>query len=144
MATEEKRVMSDEDDRFAADFRDGEAMAKEWMAGKGDLPDLLHIVRDMPRGALGGLEAGFLVGVDAAVRGRREASAPTPDLARAKQLLVPPAAEPAAPAIDVDEFRRQMHQRQARARLEELMRRNSILFVDQGVGAIGPRGGDWW
>ena len=46
---------------FAADFRDGEAMAREWIDGRGDLPDLLHIVRDMPRGGdMGGLEAGFL------------------------------------------------------------------------------------
>jgi hypothetical protein len=45
---------------FAADFREGEAMAREWIDGRGDLPDLLHIVRDMPRGGeLGGLEAGF-------------------------------------------------------------------------------------
>jgi hypothetical protein len=41
------------------DFRDGEAMAREWIAGRGDLPDLPHIVRDMPRGGeLGGLERG--------------------------------------------------------------------------------------
>jgi hypothetical protein len=36
------------------------------------LPDLLHIVRDMPRGdELGGLEAGFLSTIDAAIRGDR-------------------------------------------------------------------------
>jgi hypothetical protein len=34
---------------FAADFRDGEVMAREWIAGRGDLPDLLHIVRDETR-----------------------------------------------------------------------------------------------
>ena len=45
---------------FAADFRDGAAMAREWIEGRGDLPALLHIVRDMPRGGdMGGLEAGF-------------------------------------------------------------------------------------
>jgi hypothetical protein len=33
---------------FASDFRDGEAMVREWIAGRGNLPDLLHIVRDMP------------------------------------------------------------------------------------------------
>jgi hypothetical protein len=33
---------------FAADYREGEAMAREWIAGRGDLPDLLHVVRDMP------------------------------------------------------------------------------------------------
>jgi hypothetical protein len=71
VATEEKR-MPDElkpepQADFAADFRDGEAMAREWIAGRGDLPALLHIVRDMPRGGeLGGLEAGFLSTIDAA------------------------------------------------------------------------------
>jgi hypothetical protein len=72
MATEEKR-MPDElkpeaSADFVADFREGEAMAREWIAGRGDLPDLLHVVRDMPRGgAMGGLEAGFLSTIDAAV-----------------------------------------------------------------------------
>ena len=61
-----------ETDQFAADFRDGEAMAREWIAGKGDLPDLLHIVRDMLKGGLNGLEAGFLATVDASARGAQE------------------------------------------------------------------------
>jgi hypothetical protein len=47
-------------------------MARESFAGRGDLPDLLHIVRDMPRGGeLGSLKAGFLSTIDAAIRGAR-------------------------------------------------------------------------
>ena len=53
---------------FATDFREGEAMAREWISGRGDLPELMLIIRDMPR-ELGGLEAGFLSHIDAAVRG---------------------------------------------------------------------------
>ena len=81
---------------FAADFRDGEAMAREWIGGRGDLPDLLHIVRDMPRGGeLGGLEAGFLSTIDAAVRDERLGAANVPDRAKAEQLLeATPSAEP--------------------------------------------------
>jgi hypothetical protein len=71
-------------DEFTVDFREGEAMAKEWIAGRGDLPDLLHIVRDMPSD-LGGLEAGFLNTVDVAARGRGESGAS--DVAKAQKLL---------------------------------------------------------
>ena len=84
-------------------------MAREWIAGRGDLPDLLHIVRDMPRGGdMGGLEAGFLSTIDAALRGDRRGEAGAPDPAKAQLLLKGPRAPEAAqtPAIDVDEFRR--------------------------------------
>jgi hypothetical protein len=135
VATEEKR-MPDElkpepGPDFAADFRDGEAMAREWIAGRGDLPDLLHIVRDMPRGGeLGGLEAGFLSTIDAAVRGDRLGAANVPDPAKAQLLLeaTPSAEAPALPPIDVDEFRRRRRESERAARLEELMRRNAARF----------------
>jgi hypothetical protein len=83
-------------------------MALEWMAGKGDLPDLLHIVRDMPRGDLGGLEAGFLASVDAHIRGKRQGAAGAPDPAKAKLLLeaTPSTQAPPLPPIDVDAFHR--------------------------------------
>jgi hypothetical protein len=117
---------------FATDFRDGEAMAREWIAGRGDLPDLLHVVRDMPRGGeLGGLEAGFLSTIDAAIRGDRAAN--VPDLAKARQLLeaTPSAEAPPLPSIDVDEFHRRRREHERAARLEELSRRNQALFVEQ-------------
>jgi hypothetical protein len=116
---------------FAADFRDGEAMARDWIAGRGDLPDLLHIVRDMPRGGeLGGLEAGFLSTIDAAVRGDRLGAANVPDPAKAQLLLeaTPSAEAPPQPPIDVDEFRRRWRERERAARLEELCQRNAALF----------------
>jgi hypothetical protein len=104
-------------DDFAADFREGEAMALEWIAGRGALPDLLHIVRDMPRGGeLGGLEAGFLSTIDAGVRCDRLGAANVPDPAKAQLLpeATPPAEAPPLPTIDVDEFR--WRRRGARAR----------------------------
>ena len=119
---------------FAADFRDGEAMALEWIAGRGDLPDLLHVVRDMPRGGeMGGLEAGFLSTIDAAVRGDPLGAADAPDPAKAQLLLeaTPSAEAPPLPLIDVDEFRRRQRERAAAAKLEELGRRNQALFVGQ-------------
>ena len=119
---------------FTADFRDGEGMAREWIAGRGDLPDLLHIVRDMPRGGeLGGLEAGFLSTIAAAVRGDRLGAANVPDPAKAQLLLeaTPSAEAPPLPPIDVDEFRRRQRERAAAAKLEELGRRNQALFVEQ-------------
>ena len=77
-----------EADQFAADFHDGAAMAREWIEGKGDLPDLIAIVREMPRGSeMSGREAGFLASLDAAVRGGRQGAAASPDLETAKALL---------------------------------------------------------
>jgi hypothetical protein len=103
-------------------------MAHEWIAGRGDLPDLLHIVRDMPRGGeLGGLEAGFLSTIDAAVRGDRLSAANVPNPAKARLLLeVTP---PPLPSFDVDEFRRRRREREQAARLEELGRRNEAAFM---------------
>jgi hypothetical protein len=146
MATEEKRIMSDqagpEADQFAADFRDGAAMAQEWIEGRGDLPDLLHIVRDMPRGELGGLEAGFLASVDAAVRGARQDAAATPDPAKAKLLLTPPTAaaspEAVSPPMSLDEFHHRRRERERAARCEELWRANSAI----PIGDYMPRDAD--
>jgi hypothetical protein len=119
---------------FAADFREGEAMAREWIAGRGDLPDLLHVVRDMPRGdELGGLEAGFLSTIDAAVRGDRLDAANVPDPAAKAQLLL--AATPLAPSpeavsapVDLEAFHRRRRERELAMRFEELARRNAALF----------------
>src|SRR5258708_242380 len=116
---------------FAADFRDGEAMAREWIAGRGDLPDLLHVVRDMPRGGeLGGLEAGFLSTIDAGVRGDRLDAGNVPDPAKAQLLLeaTPSSEAPPLPPIDVDEFRRRRREHEQAARLKELCQRNAALF----------------
>ena len=96
--------------------------------------DLLHIVRDMPRGGeLGGLEAGFLSTIAAAVRGDRLGAANVPDPAKAQLLLeaTPSAEAPPLPPIDVDEFRRRQRERAAAAKLEELGRRNQAAFMEQ-------------
>jgi hypothetical protein len=145
----EKRVMTDqtepEADQFAVDFRDGAKMAQEWIEGRGDLPDLLHIVRDMPRGELGGLEAGFLAAIDAAVRRARQGVAATPDPAKAKLLLTPPAAtspEAVSPPIDLDEFHRRRREHERAARLEKLGRANSAIPIDGGV--LRDRSSQWW
>ena len=89
----------------------------------------------MPRGGeLGGLEAGFLSTIAAAVRGDRLGAANVPDLAtKAQQLLeaTPSAEAPPLPIIDIDEFRRRQRERAVAAKLEELGRRNQALFVEQ-------------
>jgi hypothetical protein len=121
---------------FAADFRDGEAMAREWIAGRGALPDLLHIVRDMPRGVeLGGLEAGFLSTIDAAVRGDRLDAANVPDPTKAQLLLeaLPLPEAPPVPPVDVDEFRRRRRDHELAARLDELGRRNAEAWQQRPV-----------
>ena len=106
---------------FAAHFREGEAMAREWIAGRGDLPDLASIVCDMPRD-LGGLEAGFLSHIDAVVRGDRRGEAGAPAPAKAQPS---PKGPPAPPMIDIDEFMQRRRQLARRAQLEELGRRNA-------------------
>ena len=119
---------------FAADFREGETMAREWLAGKGTLPDLLHMVRDMPRGGeMGGLEAGFLATVDASVRGRRGA-ANAPDPAKARQLIeAQPSPEPPPATVNLNEVWLRRQRRNREQRLDELLRRNQEAFVEQAA-----------
>jgi hypothetical protein len=128
---------------FAADFREGEAMARDWIAGKGALPDLMSIVKAMPRD-LAGLEAGFLSTVDAAARGRQGAAG-APDPAKAQLALAPqptPEPPPAAP-VSLDELWRRRRERNNAQRLEELARRNQEAFVEQ-QHAFGSQRNDWW
>jgi hypothetical protein len=117
---------------FTADFRDGEAMAREWIAGRGDLPGLLLIVRDMPRrGEMGGLEAGFLSTIDAAVRGGQRGTAGGPDPAKAQLLLEgppSPSATTPSPPIDMEEFHRRRREHALGERLEELARNNAAAW----------------
>jgi hypothetical protein len=116
---------------FAADFREGEAMARDWIAGKGALPDLMSIVKDMPRD-LAGLEAGFLSTVDAAARGRQGAAG-APDPAKAQLALAPqPTPEP-PPTISLDELMLRRRERNLEQRLDELGRRNAEAWVEMGA-----------
>ena len=126
---------------FAADFRDGEAMAREWIAGRGDLPDLLHIVRDMPRGGeLSGLEAGFLSTIDATVRGAPLGAANVPDPAKAQQWLeAAPSLEAASAPVDLEAFHRRRREHERRTRFEELARNNASI----PIGSI-PRDDSGW
>jgi hypothetical protein len=99
-------------------------MAREWIAERGDLPDLLHIMRYMPRGGeLGGLEAGFLSTIDVAVRGDRLGASNVPDPATAQQLLEPTPASPSpgtvSAPVDLEAFHRR---RLARARAPRAVR----------------------
>jgi hypothetical protein len=132
-------------DDFAADFRDGEAMAQEWIEGRGDLPDLLHIVREMPRGVdLGGLEAGFLSTIDARARGAVRGDARAPDVAHAKSLLD---ATPPLPPVDIDAFRRRQREHELAARFERLAKANAEAFMVQqhafSPSRDRPKGADW-
>ena len=116
-------------DDFVAAFREGEAMAREWIAGRGGLPELLHVVRDMPRGGdMGGLEAGFLSTIDAAARGAGRGDAGAPDVAKAQELLE---VTPPQPRVDVDEFRRRMREHEGNARFERLARSNAAAWGEQ-------------
>ena len=103
-------------------------MAREWLDGKGTMPDLLHMVRDMPRGAeMGGLEAGFLTTVDAVVRGDRKGAVIAADpVTKAQQLLE------ATPAFDVEAFRRRRREQEVAERLERLGRANAAAWEDLG------------
>jgi hypothetical protein len=123
---------------FTADFRDGEAMAREWIAGRGDLPDLLHIVRDMPRcGEMGGLEAGFLSRIDAAVRGDQRGTASAPNPARAQLLPEgPPSPEATTPLppVDIEAFLRRQREHAQAQRFNELARNNSAAWRQDPIG----------
>jgi hypothetical protein len=132
---------------FVAAFREGEAMAREWIAGRGDLPDLLHIVRTMPpREEMWGMEAGFLSTIDAAVRGDRVGATNAPDPAKAQLLLEATPSPPALPPIDIDEFHRRRREHERAARLEELGRRNAEAWREQSAFMGGnhmPKDAEW-
>jgi hypothetical protein len=136
------------DSGFAVRFRDGEAMAREWIDGRGELPGLLHIVRDMPKGGdMGGLEAGFLSHIDAAVRGDRRGEAGPPDPAKA-QLMLEGLPSPEAP-IDMDAFVLRRRQLAKRALLEKFGRlndeawREQHAFVERWRGDSRRKDADW-
>lgn len=143
----EEQKPGPEADQFAADYGEGTAMAQEWIAGKGDLPDLLRIVRDMPRGVeMTGIEAGFLCTIDTEVRGALKGAARPPEPAEAKLERTPAPEAPALPAVDIEEFYRQRREREIKARLDELGRQNAAAFEEQrhafGGGAY-PRAAEW-
>ena len=132
-----------EADPFAADFHDGAAMFREWIEGKSNLPNLIAIVREMPRGPeMGGLEAGFLASLDAAVRGGRQGAAASPDLETAKALLTPPEPSPEPPAMDLDEMLRRRRERERAAWREEFWRANSAIPLVQMPGQM-RKDTDW-
>ncbi len=118
----EQQKPGPEADQFAANYGEGAAM-----------PDLLRIVRDMPRGVeMTGIEAGFICTVDAAVWGALKGMASPPEAAAAKLLIerTPALEAPPLPAVDLDEFYRQRRQRELKARLDE-------LGQDEPVGVRG-------
>jgi hypothetical protein len=80
------------------------------------------IVRAMPPD-LGGLEAGFLTTIDAAVRPDRRGAAAAPDPEKAQLALTPPA------AVGLEELRRSQRERAQRQRLNQLWARNSAAPV---------------
>jgi hypothetical protein len=152
LATEEKRMLDELNPEpaadFVADFREGEAMAREWIAGRGDLPDLLHVVLTMPRREeRGGVEAGFLSTIDATVRGDRLGAANVPDPAKAQLLLEATASAESPPLpIDVDEFCRRRHERERAARLEQLGPHNEEAWREQRAFLTGNsmrKDADW-
>jgi hypothetical protein len=87
----------------------------------------------MPRGGeLGGLEAGFLSTIDAAIRGDRLGAPNAPDLAKAQLLLeatpLAPSPEAVSAPVDLEAFHRRRRERELAVRFEELARRNAALF----------------
>lgn len=137
------------DPDFAAAFRDGEAMFREWIAGRGDLPDLLHIVRDMPRGAeMGGLEAGFITAIDAAVRGDRRGEAGAPDPAHAQELIAAAPSSEALPPINMDQLYRRRRELERAAILDRFGRLNQQAFLEQqeafASGNLMRNDWRWW
>jgi hypothetical protein len=135
------------------DFRAGEALALEWLAGKTSLTDdLAVIVLGMARELSG----------EARDRGRRQRlpryhwqrgegigqGQGAPDAGRNTSARIEAAAqptpEPPQPQVDINELWRRRRERIREQRLDELLRRNQESWSEQaemmrGIGA----GGDW-
>lgn len=116
------------------DFRAGESMAIDWIAGRSQMSDdLAFLVSEMDR-PLDETARGFLITIGNAARAaaKRAEQAAKAQATAAAHGEAQPAATVAA-ALDVDASWRRMRELQRRARLEELWRRNSQ--VPFGYGA---------
>jgi hypothetical protein len=98
-----------------------------------------HRARHASSQGNGGVDAGFLSTIDAAVRGDRRGEAGAPDPANVQALLEGPAAREGehTASIEVDKFGRRRRERERAARLEELGRRNAQAW--QARHRVRPR-----
>jgi hypothetical protein len=126
------------------EVREGEELAREWLAGRGELiADLGNLVEGMVDGIVDGrlvpIQKSFLRVVGEAARSAAKRKGPAPSRAS------PPAAQPTAapPQIDVDASWRRVRERQRAARFEELARRNSRIPIDGGGDFWRARNDDW-
>ena len=116
-----------EADPFAGDFRDGYRDGPRLERGERRFAGPSAYCPRYAQGNLGGLEAGFLAFVDAAVRGGREGAAASPDLEKAKALL-----RPATPSAG---------RRPRRRYWDEVLRRGRER--ERAAGATSFRRGDF-
>jgi hypothetical protein len=126
------------------DFRAGEALALEWLAGKTSLTDDLAVIvlgmaRELSGEAreFGGDARGFLVTIGnaakASARGKaRPTRAGTPAPASI-EAAAQPAPEPPHPHVDINELWRRRRERNLAARLDELSRRNAEAWGEQAA-----------
>jgi hypothetical protein len=126
------------------DFRAGEALALEWLAGKTSLTDDLAVIvlgmaRELSGEAreFGGDARGFLVTIGnaakASARGNaRPTRAGTPAPASI-EAAAQPAPEPPQPHVDINELWRRRRESNREQRLAELGRRNAEAWVEMGA-----------
>jgi hypothetical protein len=121
-----------------SDAREGEELAKAWLAGKSEMSnDLALLVSGMTQ-PLDEMAKAFLVTVGNAAMAKREAR-PTPS-ARRTPAPPPPAEPPPAAPIDLNEMIRRRQAREHARRLEEFGRSNAAAWGAQaemvrGMGA---------
>jgi hypothetical protein len=126
------------------DFRAGEALALEWIEGRTSLTDdladlVLGMARELSGEAreFGGDARGFLVTIGNAARMARKSKArPTPAGAPAPagmdaQMAPQPTPEPPQPRVDLNELMRRRREREYKAKLDELGRRNQQAWLEQ-------------
>jgi hypothetical protein len=132
-----------------SEAKEGEELAKAWLAGKSELIDDLAALVDGMDKPLDATARAFLLTIGsaakAAPRGKARptpAGAPAarpPDLAKAQ----PSSEAPPAPLIDLNEMLRRRRERERAAKLEEFGRRNQEAWQQLEMVHRMGAGVDW-
>jgi hypothetical protein len=125
--------------------KEGEELAKAWLAGKSQLfDDLADLVESMMDKPLDAPARAFIstIGRDAkAMAKRKDRSLATTDPAKAQAAQ--PTQDPPQPRVDLNELWRRRLERERARRLDELGRSNAEAWRDQAEMVLGMGAGDW-
>jgi hypothetical protein len=120
------------------DFEEGARRALAWLGRSEDGAELAQIVGQMPT-KLGDVEVAFLIAIGRAALAGHKAAPQTEAEAKIRPATPSPPAEGDG-GLSQGEFWQRVHDRERKARLDELLRRNAERWRDQPLGGADWRG----